>query len=216
MNNADPSVFLIAVESAFEQGNITEQDRRTLIKDMSGILDNIEGNNFYERPFSIYRIHESLRVGNDRYQRIYNKNRIESEGWFNENVVSHREGDNPAGVEYFESGKIQSEDWMVNGVFSRGGDKPSRIAYYENGKVKTLTYNQLALKNGEATYIGYHPNGNKSIEVWQKTTGPRKNGDTRVRVVYYENGKVQEESYWQPGNNPRKVIKYDEHGAVLE
>lgn len=46
----------------------------------------------------------------------------------------------PAVITYYESGKVKSHLYYINGVLHRRGKNPAIIDYYEEGPIKTIKY----------------------------------------------------------------------------
>lgn len=81
----------------------------------------------------------------------------------------HNEGDNPAHVEYYESGNIKLEIWYKNDEIKRVGDLPAIISYYDlpNKNVKFELW-EKNINRIQPHAIGYYPSGNVKMLFWEK------------------------------------------------
>jgi len=56
----------------------------------------------------------------------------------------------PAVINYYESGKVKSHLYYINGFLHRRGRNPAMIDYYEDGSIKSIKY----FKYGKPCSIG--------------------------------------------------------------
>ena len=110
--------------------------------------------------------------------------------------------------EYFQNGKIKSEDWFLNDKRHRDGGKPARIAYYESGETE---YEEWFLNDkqhrdgGKPAIIDYYENGQVSYEGWHLNSGWHRDGGKPARIFYHENGQILSEEWWFDGKKQNKI-----------
>ena len=86
--------FITLIEERFASNKINATERKILFRDISSLLESIEGN----KDITISSVSSKLELRTAGYSR-----------------------------EYFQNGKIKSEDWWVNSKRHRDGDKPAYI-----------------------------------------------------------------------------------------
>lgn len=81
----------------------------------------------------------------------------------------HNEGDNPARIDYYESGNIKCEMWYKNDEIKRKDNLPAIISYYDspNKNVKFELW-EKNLDRIEPHSIEYFPSGNVKTLFWNK------------------------------------------------
>lgn len=136
--------FICQLEEGKVAAEITEAEERTLFKDMSNILDQV--GTCASSGVTFYRRFGMLRVETNKYRRVYEDGTLLAELWFLDGA-NHREGDEPAYIEYYKSGKVKVEEWCIKDKNYRTDDKPAHIEYHENGDIKRSYSQTLKVKN---------------------------------------------------------------------
>ena len=167
--------FITLIEERFASNKITSAERKTLLRDMSSLLENIEGNNIV----AISSISSKLKFHTTVYLREYfQSGKIEHEEWYLNSKV-HRGGGKPAIIQYYENGQITYEERWVNNKLHQDGDKPAQVYYYENGKIGS--------------------------EEWYLNGKRHRDGDKPAYIYYDENGQVKVEEWWFDGKKQNKI-----------
>lgn len=110
--------FITDMEEAIIKADISETNRKVLLRDMVDIIDKI--NEGEESNISvIFNNHAadfSLSVRSATYDRSYYSNGVmESEEFYSNNEL-HRDNDKPAAVLYYPNGDKSEERWVVKGL----------------------------------------------------------------------------------------------------
>jgi antitoxin component YwqK of YwqJK toxin-antitoxin module len=73
----------------------------------------------------------------------------------------------PNTVEYYENGKVKSQEWWINGEL-HNENGPSYIDYYENGQIelKSWKINGKSHNENGPAYIWYYENGEIELKSW--------------------------------------------------
>jgi len=139
------------------------------------------------------------------------------------NGRTHREGDNPASIEYYQDGNVRRESYFKNGELHREGDKPAVIFYNKNGNITNEEYFE---NNMLYHTIGFFLNdsGSKQIkfEIYLKNGRTHREGDNPATIDYYQDGNVRRESYYKngelyrEGDNPASIDYYQDGNVQRE
>lgn len=154
----------------------------------------------------------------------YEDGNIQREVWTDSFHKPHRDGDKPAGIQYYLNGNIKCEHWDQHGNHYRESDKPAVIWYYENGNIQSKCWcnNGKGYRDREGdkpAYIEYWPDGHLRRELWYKDGELNREEDKPAHIEYWENGKVREEQWfkdddlYRDGDKPT-VVKYTYDGEL--
>ncbi len=195
MNEITAAAFITHLDRAVEHMEITSQDRKIFLKDMSEILDAISYSGDVTNNISLRSFNVHLELKASGYIRKYFGGTISSEEWHENDGLDrpHREGDKPAAIHYYSNGTVSFERWAENGIVTRSGDKPAVIEYHTNGRICSAR--------------------------WGQNNGTHRNGDKPAIVAYYESGKILAEEWWVNNQGYResgkpKVIYYNEDNSI--
>ena len=126
---------------------------------------------------------------------------------------------------YYEDGSILREENYYRGKedgpsveYDREGNIIAQGEYIEGNREGEWVFNVGdQVEKGSFTYglkdglwIHYYPNGKKSFE--GRFVQGRENGKHRL---YFENGKLKEDQYWEMGTKERTWRKFDSEGNIL-
>jgi antitoxin component YwqK of YwqJK toxin-antitoxin module len=144
-----------------------------------------------------------------KIRKTYNGSTIVKEEYLNNEDKSHRDGDLPASIEYYNDKTISIEKWYQNGEIHRDEDQPGSILYYKNGKINTKTWYKNGKRyrdNNLPNCINYNNAGYVTWEKWyqdNKLHRPVKNGPARIE---YKNNKLVREYYYLDGKLVEKPL----------
>ncbi len=140
---------------------------------------------------------------------------IKCEEWRTDRFF-HRDGDEPALIEYYEDGRFKSKQWFNYGQRHREfhPNNPAIIEYYQNGNLKSQKWckNGYGHRDDEGpSIIEYYDNNTLRSQKWYQNGKahrgqiPSGNLDLPALVEYYENGKIKAHGWYQNGKCHRKV-----------
>jgi antitoxin component YwqK of YwqJK toxin-antitoxin module len=114
--------------------------------------------------------------------------------------VLHRSGDKPAVILLDSEGRIEEEQWYVDGNLQRQ-DKPALITYYPSGVVHAESFfweDNYTIDEEHPNYIEYDERGNVSLQRWydvlerlHRVTGPAE--------IRYESGVIVSQGFFING-----------------
>ncbi len=205
------AALITLIETATDDGSITQKDRSVLLKDMNSLLDDLNDDPIQntqqadaDSTVSIRKEEGNLCLRSPSYERIYtSESTIESRRFTNKAGRKHREGDKPAFMLYEDGGNILSEQWWREGKLHRDGDKPSMRTFHENGNLSAEVWLEGRYKHrsgDKPALIRYHENGKVYMEEWCiKGEHLREDLTYPVEVIYSKNGMALENKYFMNG-----------------
>ncbi len=209
MGNISAADFLSIIEDSLIRKEISEPQRKLLLRDMAGILDTLrEVNNspgdMTIKSMTIKSIHPvGLVLHSPRYRRNYENGKLLSEEWFSREYAAYsRDGDKPVAKFYYNNGNVEKEIWRANGMLHRDGDKPAIISYYTDGKVKHkkwATEGNTNRDGDEPAFIEYYESGIVMSEEWMVRGLLSRENDKPAVIEYFRDGAIKNQERWLDG-----------------
>lgn len=133
----------------------------------------------------------------------------------------HRDGDEPAFIDYYPDGKFKLVQYYHYNNIHRD-DGPANIEYYTNGTIGKEVWfkNNRRNRDGDKpAMITYNSDGTLDYEFWFRDDMFHREDDKPARVYYHQNGGIGAEQWvtnnllHRDGDKP-STISYNEDGSI--